>query len=229
MGEGTNAVSDGRALSANGTSHQGSDPAPAADPRREAHAGNGSASHFSATAPPAADDATATAASAAATLAASSSPGVTVGTTDGATGNAATAARTGMDIDTDPVPATTAHPTAEHICPFLLHIRRSAADMAVDPALGAATPADAADDTPRGRKRNNASNRGPSDGDVAGGSVAVAADITVDESAVTADDDTAIIPSKKRRRSGGPARAAREAAFLASKAHDATDNPLPLT
>ena len=30
---------------------------------------------------------------------------------------------------------------------------------------------------------------------VAGGSVAVAADVTVGESAVTADDDTAIIPS----------------------------------
>ena len=42
---------------------------------------------------------------------------------------------------------------------------------------------------------------------------------------VTAVDDAANTPSKKRRRSGGPARAAREAAFLASKAHDATDDP----
>ena len=58
-------VSDGRALSADGRSHQGSDPTPAADPRQGARAGDDSASHFSATAPPAADGATATAASAA--------------------------------------------------------------------------------------------------------------------------------------------------------------------
>ena len=45
------------------------------------------------------------------------------------------------------------------------------------------------------------------------------------ETDVTAVDDAAATPSKKRRRSGGPARAAREAAFLASKAYDATDNP----
>ena len=50
-------------------------------------------------------------------------------------------------------------------------------------------------------------------------------EIPADESAVTADGDAAVIPSKKRRRSGGPARAAREAAFLASKACAATDNP----
>ena len=46
--------------------------------------------------------------------------------------------------------------------------------MAVDAALGAATPADAADGTSRGRKRNNASISGPSDDDDAGGSVAMA-------------------------------------------------------
>ena len=44
-------------------------------------------------------------------------------------------------------------------------------------------------------------------------------------SLLTADHDSAIIPSKKRRRPGGPARAAREAAFLASKVYDATDSP----
>ena len=49
--------------------------------------------------------------------------------------------------------------------------------------------------------------------------------LTADESAVTADGDAAVVPSKKRRRSGGPARAAREAAFLASKAYAATENP----
>ena len=79
-----------------------------------------------------------------------------------------------------------------------------------------------ADDTSWGRKRHNASISGPSDGDVADGGVALAADVTIleipaDESAVTADGDAAVIPSKKRRRSGGPARAAREAAFLVSK------------
>ena len=32
------------------------------------------------------------------------------------------------------------------------------------------------------------------------------------------------VSSKKRRRSGGPARAAREATFIASKSHDATED-----
>ena len=40
-------------------------------------------------------------------------------------------------------------------------------------------------------------------------------DVTTHETDVTAVDDAAATPSKKRRRSGGPARAAREAAFLA--------------
>ena len=54
---------------------------------------------------------------------------------------------------------------------------------------------------------------------------ASAADDDMDEDTnATAIGDAASTPSKKRRRSGGPARAAREAAFLASKAYDATDN-----
>ena len=122
------AVSDGRALSADGRSHQGSDSAPVADPRRGARSGDDSTSHFSATAPSAADDW---------------------------------------------VLATTSPPAAGHISSFLLHIRRRAADMAVAAAFGAATLADAADDTPQGRKRNNASVSGPSDDDDAGGTVAV--------------------------------------------------------
>ena len=97
------AASDGRALSTAGTSHQGSDPAAAVDPHRETRVGGNSASHFSATAPPAADHATATTASAAATLAAFSSPDVTVGIADGATADAASAAGAGMDVDTDPI------------------------------------------------------------------------------------------------------------------------------
>ena len=138
------AVSDGRTLSANDTSvpSDRSDPAPAADPHREAHAGDDSASHFSATALPTADDATVTAAFAAATPAAFSSPDVTVGTADGATAAAASAADTGMGVDTDPSPAVTAPPTAEHVSSFLLHIRRRAADDATATAASAAaTPA----------------------------------------------------------------------------------------
>ena len=127
--------------------------------------------------------------------------------------------------DDDWVPAATAPPTAGHTSSFLLHRRRRAADMAVDAALDAATHADAADDTSRGRKRNSTSISGPSDDDVAGGNVAVTADVTADEPAVTADNDAADIPPPKRRRSGGPARAAREVAFLAFKAYDTTDNP----
>ena len=57
----TSVSDDGCALSADGRPHQGSDPTPAADPHRGARAGDDSASHFSATAPPAADEATATA------------------------------------------------------------------------------------------------------------------------------------------------------------------------
>ena len=87
-------------------------------------------------------------------LAASPSPDVAE---EDATATAASAADSGMDFDMDSVPAATAPPTAEHISPFLLHIRQRAADMAVDPALGAATPADTAGDTPRGRTQNGAS------------------------------------------------------------------------
>jgi hypothetical protein len=65
------------------------------------------------------------------------------------------------DIPDEPqVPAATAPPTAGHISSFLLHICRRVANMDVDPALGAAAPADAADDTSRERKRNNASSVG---------------------------------------------------------------------
>ena len=147
-----------------------------------------------------------------------------------ATAAAASAADTGMDVDEDPIAAATTPPTDEHISSFLLHICRQAADVAVDPALGAATTADTdtADGTSRGRKRDGASISGPSEGIVAGGSAAMAADVTAGESAVTADDGAAVILSKKRRRSGGPARAARETAFLTAKAYDATDHRQPM-
>ena len=77
-----------------------------------------------------------------------------------------TPGRTSDDDGTYPVPAGAAPLSAEYITSFLLHIRRRAADMAVDPAPGAATPADTAVDTSRGRERNNASISGPSDGDI---------------------------------------------------------------
>ena len=49
-----------------------------------------------------------------------------------------TLADTGIEIDTDPVPTTTAPPTAEHISSFLLYIRRRAADDATATAASAA-------------------------------------------------------------------------------------------
>ena len=112
---------------------------------------------------------------------------MTVDTADGATATAASAADTGMDVDTDLVPTTTAPPTTQHISSFLLHIRWRAAHMAVDPALGAATPVDTVDNTSRGHTQNDTSISGPGDDDVAGGNVAVATAITADEPGVTAD------------------------------------------
>ena len=93
-----------------------------------------------------------------------------------------------VHVDTDPSPNITAPPpTAEHISSFLLHIHRRATDTTGDPVLGVATPADTAADTSRGHTQNNASVSGPGD-DVAGDNVAVAIDITADESDVTADN-----------------------------------------
>ena len=99
----------------------------AADPHRGTRADGNSASRLSMVTPPAADDATATAAPVAAALLEPRA------VTDGERRNAASAADTGMDIDTDPSPAVIAPPTAEHISPFLLHVRRRAADDAAAP------------------------------------------------------------------------------------------------
>ena len=46
-------------------------------------------------------------------------------TAGGVTAAAASATETDPDVEMDPVPAVTAPPTAEHISPFLLHIRQS--------------------------------------------------------------------------------------------------------
>jgi len=79
--------------------------------------------------------------------AASSSPDVTVDTaTDGATADAASVADDVMGVDTDPIPAATDLPNAGHISSFLLHIRRRAADMGVDPAATADGPTITHDD-----------------------------------------------------------------------------------
>ena len=62
--------------------------------------------------------------------------------------------------------------------------------------------------------------------DVDGGDVAVDTAVGVAAPAVADGDMTrsaGAISSKKRRRSRGPAQAARHAAFLASREHDATD------
>ena len=60
--------------------------------------------------------------------------------------------------------------------------------MMGDPVLGTATPADTADNTPRGHTQNNASISGPGDDDVADGSVAVATDVTAGTSDVITDN-----------------------------------------
>ena len=63
-------------------------------------------------------------------------------------------------------------------------------------------------------------------GDVDGGDMVVDTAVGVAAPAVADGDMTwsaGAIPSKKRRRSRGPAQAARHAAFLASREHDATD------
>ena len=66
-----------------------------------------------------ASDSTETATPAAANPAAPFPPDMTGGTANGATATAASVADTGVDVDTDPNPAATALPAAEHIPSFL--------------------------------------------------------------------------------------------------------------
>ena len=182
----------------------------------------GSADHFSAPAPPAARDITATDASTTETptapppppfhvpdgdtdgaLAASASPGGALGTADGVTADAASAAETGTDVDTDPVPAVTAPPTAGDTTATVLR---------------AADPAHTVDGTFRGHKRNAASGND----DDADDSVATAGDAagTASATAVPSSNER-----RKRRRSNqaGPAHAARRVAFMTAKEHGAAD------
>ena len=114
-------------------------------------ANEGSADHFSAPAPPATRDTTATDEPTTETptvpppppfhvpegakddaLAASSPPGVALNAADGVTAAATSA------TDTDPVPAVTAPPIAEHISSFLLYTRRRLADNATATAASIA-------------------------------------------------------------------------------------------
>ena len=129
------------------------------------------------------------------TPAASSSPDVALGTANGVTAAATSVTGTDPDVETDLVSAVTAPPTAEHTSPFLLHLHRRVADMAVDPALGATTLAHTADDTSQGRKRNNASGND----DDADASVATAGDAA---NAATAAATPVSLPSKRRRHVG---------------------------
>ena len=67
-------------------------------------------------------------------------------------------------------------------------------EVDTDPALGAAAVADTTDGTSRGRKRGGAFINGPDDRDVAGGSVAMAADATAGVSAIATYSTTNDIP-----------------------------------
>ena len=121
-------------------------------------------------------------------------------------------------------------------------------DMAVDPAPGAATPAGSPDgagarmvreacptiagdeetygDGAPGAPSRQEGPRGPKKRDRAAADPGMVTGGVPDRGLEAGGSGlAAVIPPKKRRRSGGPARAAREAAFLASKAHAATGNP----
>ena len=91
----------------------------------------GSADHFSTPAPPAARDTTTTDESTSETSTAPPPPPFHVpeDANDGALA-ASVSPNVVLGTDTDPVPAETAPPTAEHISSFLLHTRRRLADNA---------------------------------------------------------------------------------------------------
>ena len=74
--------------------------------------------------------------------------------------------RVSDDDGTYPAPAGAAPPSAEYMASFVLPMRQQTAGMAVGPTPGAATPADTTVGASRGREWNNASIRGPHDGDV---------------------------------------------------------------
>ena len=129
----------------------------------------GTADHFSAPAPPAADDTTATvpsttetptappplhvpAGAKGGTPAASSSPGMARGTADGVTAAAASTANAGLDIDTDPVPEFIAPPvTAPPAVDVDTGTRASTVDgTAQSDAIPASADTSAAADDARG-------------------------------------------------------------------------------
>ena len=131
----------------------------------------GTADHFSAPAPPAADDTAATDASTTTTetptvpppfhvhegvkdgaLAASTSPGVALDTADGVTAAAASTANAGLDIDTDPVPEFIAPPvTAPPAVDVDTGTRASTVDgTAQSDAIPASADTSAAADDARG-------------------------------------------------------------------------------
>ena len=90
--------------------------------------------------PPATGESTQTATPAATHLAAPFPLDMTRDADDGATAATASATDADMNVDTDPYPAATGLPAAEHVSSFLLHIRRCADDKAAGLVLGAAPP-----------------------------------------------------------------------------------------
>ena len=113
---------------------------------------------------------------------------------DGATAAAAFTAGTGLDVGTDPVPAVTAPPIAVRTSFFFLHIRRGAAHMAVDPALGATALADASQPSPpAGRQRRS---RGPAQ-------AARHAAFLASKQRAAADDAQALVETDARGDDGG--------------------------
>jgi len=161
---------------------------------------------------------------------------------DGATADAASAADGDVGVDTVPIPAATAFPNAGHVSSFLLHIRRRAADMDVDPAATADVPAITHDGPIDGTMAVHHDAQAPG-ASVAGTDEVVETVLTrkrrheaiiPTNEAGTADVTTVAVasavsaspqPTKGRKRtdSRGPAHAARRAAFLASQKYGTTD------
>ena len=109
--------------------------------------------------------------------------------------------------------------------PFILHVPVGAKDGALAASSSPGVALDATDVATAAAASSCLDVAVGTNADGPTADVASAADDDTDvDTDVTAIGDAANTPSKKRRRSGGPARAAREAAFLASKVYDATDN-----
>ena len=128
----------GRPLSLASASPGGPGPPPTAGPHRDAGTGGSSTPRFPMMPPLAAGDAAMPVASVVTILAASPSLDATVDTAVGAIATATSTSGVNMEVDTDPVPATTAPPSAEHISSFLSYVRRRVAAGAIVTAASTA-------------------------------------------------------------------------------------------